>query len=92
MDLFEKEYKMWMDVHIAKRKGERRRKLAEGNNHAENRAIKLKDLERLFSFRYRAARTVIDRLVAKQWLVTAGGGKDRIHSWEVNVNNKQLPL
>ncbi|QGQ94839.1 DNA-binding response regulator [Paenibacillus psychroresistens] len=224
MDMFEKEYRKWMDVHVAKRKGERRRKLAEGSNHAEkemlrhiwwaafgnfeflhpeyeitdffqgqrfldfvyirgpirivfeidgygphlrdisrrqfcdervrqmhltndnwivirigfddikerprlwigllqqmmgrlfgnpeqqltqvdylerevirfaireNRAIKLRDLEKLFSFRYRAARTVIDRLVAKQWLIPASGGKERVHSWEVNVNNKQLPL
>jgi hypothetical protein len=40
MDVFEKEYRKWMDVHIAKRKGERRRKLAEGNNHAEKEMLK----------------------------------------------------
>jgi hypothetical protein len=224
MDLFEKAYKKWLDSHISKRKGERRRKLEEGNNHAEkemlrhiwwvafgnfdnlhpeyeitdffqgqrfldfvyirgpirivfeidgygphlrdisrrqfcdqwvrqmhltndnwivvrigyddvkersrlwigllqqmmgrlfgnqeqqltqvdylerelirfairvDRPIKLQDVQIFFSFGYRAARAVIDRLVAKQWLLPAGGGKARIHSWELNVNNKQLPL
>jgi hypothetical protein len=40
MDLFEKEYKKWMDSHISKRKGERRRKLEAGSNHAEKEMLR----------------------------------------------------
>jgi hypothetical protein len=57
-----------------------------------NRPIKLKDVQTLFTFGYRAAKGVIDGLVEKQQLIPAGGGKARIHSWELNVNNKHLPL
>lgn len=40
MDLFEKEYTKWMDLHISKRKGERRRKLVEGKNYAEKEMLR----------------------------------------------------
>jgi hypothetical protein len=55
-----------------------------------DRTIKLKDVENLFSIGYRPARGVIDGLVLKKWLMPTGGGKERIHTWELNVNNKQI--
>jgi hypothetical protein len=57
-----------------------------------NCPIKLKDVQSVLQCGPRSARGIVHCLVEKKWLISAGGGKERIHFWQLNVDNKHIPL
>jgi hypothetical protein len=58
----------------------------------EGRPIKLREVQAILQCGPKFARQIILSLVDKKWLMNAGGGKDRIHFWQLNADNKHLPF
>jgi hypothetical protein len=56
------------------------------------RSIKLKDVRELLQCGYHYARNVMRSLVEKQWFVRDAGGEQRVHSWRLILEHKNIPL
>jgi hypothetical protein len=57
-----------------------------------NRPIKLSDLKSELSCGYKKARKHLASLEEQRWLLPLGKATQRIHSWQLNIGNKQLPM
>jgi hypothetical protein len=56
------------------------------------RPIKIADIRLNQSCAYRKARAIIRRLEEKRWLTPHSKGNERIHTWRLSADNKQLPM